>query len=163
MIDPVIWKDHIVEHTDWYKEVDEGDGNIRHVKVPGTIKQQGTPISAKNLNHMESEALEALIMSQFLTDLARKQNDTIKGLVGEQITVTLTNTQTYPFNNSKKTVSLGITRNTKDYSVIVEVLSKTGAGVGDIEITDKLTNGFKIAYTGAASSVTVNCIVQGGI
>lgn len=163
MIEPVNWQDHIVEHPDWYKEVDVGNGNVQHIKVPGTVKQQGTPLSAKNLNHQESEALEALFMTRFLSDLLRKQADTVNGLAGEQITVTLTNTQSYPFNDSKKTVSLGTVRNTKNYTVLVEILSKTGAGVGDIEITDKLTNGFKIAYTGAASSVTVNCIVQGGI
>lgn len=34
--------------------------------------------------------------------------------------------------------------------------------VGEIVVTDKLTNGFKLAFTGSASSVTVKYTVIGG-
>lgn len=85
------------------------------------------------------------------------------GLVGEKIIVTLTNTQVYPHNNSKKTVQLPVSRNNMDYTVECEVVSVTGGSVGDFEFSDKLLNGFKIAFTGSAKSVTVNCYVRGGI
>ena len=76
--------------------------------------------------------------------------------------MTLTNSATYPFNNSIKTVALSKNKNKKDYTVLVEVLSAVGGGVGEIRVTDKLLNGFKIEFSGAAKSVVVNCIVQGG-
>lgn len=34
--------------------------------------------------------------------------------------------------------------------------------VGDVVVYDKQVNGFKIAFTGSAKSVTVRCFVQGG-
>lgn len=44
----------------------------------------------------------------------------------------------------------------------VEAEAKDAGGVGEIHITDKQLNGFKIEYTGAAKEVTVKCTVQGG-
>ena len=76
---------------------------------------------------------------------------------------TLTNSLAYPFNDSQETVQISPNRDNSNYRVDVEVLSFTGGGVGDIEITDKLVNGFKIAYTGAATSVSVRCHVLGGM
>lgn len=39
----------------------------------------------------------------------------------------------------------------------------SGGAVGDIEFTDKLLNGFKVAYTGSAKSVTMDLYVRGGM
>ena len=75
----------------------------------------------------------------------------------------LTNNQKYPFNNSVKTLAFDSAniRNNKDYTVIVEAEAE-GGFVGDIIISDKMLNGFKIAYTGSARKVAVKCYVQGG-
>ena len=35
--------------------------------------------------------------------------------------------------------------------------------VGDVVVYDKQLNGFKIAYTGSAESVSLKCYVQGGV
>lgn len=86
----------------------------------------------------------------------------IKGLQGEIVEATLTNTKSYPFNNSKKTLALTTPRGNLDYTVNVEAEAKDAGGVGEIRITDKQLNGFKIEYTGAAKEVTVKCTVQGG-
>jgi hypothetical protein len=59
-------------------------------------------------------------------------------------------------------VQLPKNRNKKDYTVLTEIISATGGGVGEILITNKLLNGFQIAFTGAASQAKVRCIVQGG-
>lgn len=80
----------------------------------------------------------------------------------ETVRVTLTNTQTYPFNNSIKTVALSKSRAKTAYAVIPEVVSSTGGGVGDIRITDRLTNGFKVSFSGAATQVVLDCYVMGG-
>lgn len=78
--------------------------------------------------------------------------------------ITLTNTVEYPFNDSQKTVSITNTRFTTDYEVDTEIMSPAnGEQVGRIVVTDKLTNGFKIAYTGSAPEVQIKCAIKGGM
>lgn len=81
--------------------------------------------------------------------------------VVETGTTTLTNTQEFPFNNSKKTVALQTAQANSDYLVVCEVDSASG-NVGEIVISDKMTNGFAIEHTGSASSVVVDYFVIGG-
>lgn len=74
--------------------------------------------------------------------------------------VNLVNTLEYPFNNSKVTVNLKKPRNTLDYTVTVEY---SGVNIGDVIISDKQTNGFKIEYTGSAASASIKYYVKGGM
>lgn len=49
-----IWKDHIVEKPRTYRQIiNEDDGTVQLDPAPGDIIQQGTPVNAKNLNHLE--------------------------------------------------------------------------------------------------------------
>lgn len=162
MRDPINFLDHVVEYQGRFQETDLGNNMIQHDPAPGEIIQKGTPLNAANMNLLDTAALQAIMMGSLNTSLLRQLSDKVEAQAGEQIEVTLTNTQQYPFNNSNKAVQLGTNRNKKNYTVLVEVLSSEGGGVGEILVTNKLLNGFQIAYTGAASSVTVNCIVQGG-
>ena len=82
-------------------------------------------------------------------------------LTCEDGSVTLTNTKKFPFNDSKKGVSLAKTQKNPKYVIIAEVTSVAG-NVGDINVSDRLTNGFKMAFTGGAKSVTVKYYVIGG-
>ena len=52
-------------------------------------------------------------------------------------------------------------RDTLDYRVSAEVQGDI-VNVGDVVIYDKQLNGFKVKYTGSASSVTVKLYVSGG-
>lgn len=160
---PIFWKDRVVEYPKRVRETDLGGGYTQIDKAPGEVIEEGTPLNAAKFNDMDYGVVEAAMMAKFHNDMLRKMQDSIEGLDGEKIAVTLTNGQAYPFNNSKKTVGLSKNRNKNDYTIHVEVQSYTGGGVGDIEISEKLLNGFKIAHTGAASSVNVICTVQGGI
>lgn len=162
MRDPINFLDHVVEYPGRFQETDLGNNLIQHDPAPGEIVQEGTPLNAANMNLLDTAALQAIMMGSLNTSLLRQLSDKVEAQAGEQIEVTLTNTQQYPFNNSNKAVQLGTNRNKKNYTVLVEVLSSEGGGVGEILVTNKLLNGFQIAYTGAASSVTVKCIVQGG-
>lgn len=162
MRDPINFLDHVVEYPGRFQETDLGNNLIQHDPAPGEIVQEGTPLNAANMNLLDTAALQAIMMGSLNTALLRQLSDKVEAQAGEQIEVTLTNSQQYPFNNSNKAVQLGTNRNKKNYTVLVEVLSSEGGGVGEILVTNKLLNGFQIAYTGAASSVTVNCIVQGG-
>lgn len=79
----------------------------------------------------------------------------------EQDTITLNNTLEYPFNDSIQTVSLKKERSNTLYSVFAEVIESDG-NVGQIQVTDCLENGYKVAFTGSAKTVQIKCKVMGG-
>ncbi len=158
----VNWKDQVCEFPNRFKHNVDGD-KVTLEKDPGTIKQQGTPQNATNFNRMDLAALEAMLMSAETMRMLLRQSEELKGITGEVIEATLTNSQVYPHNNSTKTLQIVTPRNTKDYTITVEVVNVTGGAAGEFEISDKLLNGFKIKYTGSASSVAVRCYVRGGI
>lgn len=158
----VNWKDQVCEFPNRFKHNVDGD-KVTLEKDPGTIKQQGTPQNATNFNRMDLAALEAMLMSAEAMRMLLRQREELKGITGEVIEATLTNSQVYPHNNSTKTLQIVTPRNTKDYTITVEVVNVTGGAAGEFEISDKLLNGFKIKYTGSASSVAVRCYVRGGI
>lgn len=78
-------------------------------------------------------------------------------------TTTLTNTKTYPFNNSKKTVAITKTRQTLFYDVEIEVTAYSGGLPGNLIISDKQLNGFKLEFDGSAKSVTVAYKIKEGM
>lgn len=138
------WKDHIVEED------------------TGEVLQPGTLQDAEHFNNMESGIVEGNETAAFIAEQLSKAMRRIESAQGEVVRVTLTNTQAYPFNNSKKSVSLSHYKTNTNYLVQPEVVSYEGGGVGDIEITDKLLNGFKIEYTGAAKTVVLDLHISGG-
>ena len=93
--------------------------------------------------------------------------------------VELTNTLAYPFNNSKTTVALDAAedRHNTNYVVIAEVTnwgvtdgsaldseSVNNAGLaGNIVVSDKMTNGFKVEFTGSAGEVSLKLYIVGGM
>lgn len=162
MYQPTIWQDHVTQYENRYTESRNDDGTITHTPVEGEIIQQGTPQSATNFNHMEDGISNAGELAALMAIEHIHQQQATKDLAGETMTVTLTNTQEYPFNNSIKTVSLAQTRNHLDYTVTAEVVEYSGGFPGGIEVSAKLLNGFKVAFTGSAKSVTVKLYVKGG-
>lgn len=82
--------------------------------------------------------------------------------VCEYGTATLTNTDKYPFNNSQVTVPLVNTQKNIKYAVVAEITSANG-NPGEVVVSGKQTNGFKLAFTGSGSSAVVEYIVIGGI
>lgn len=84
-----------------------------------------------------------------------------EALICEEGTVTLTNTQKFPFNDSRVTVALAKTQKDTKYVVVTDVQTVAG-NIGDVTVTDKQVNGFKIGYSGGAASVTVKYNVIGG-
>lgn len=95
--------------------------------------------------------LEEIIITGEIEDL----------VICESGSVILANTLAYPFNNSQVTIALANTQLDTDYAVIAEVGNQ--ANTGEITVFDKQVNGFKMAYTGSAASVTVNYYVLGGL
>ena len=159
----LIWKDHAVNPANTYKVTENSDGTITLTPV-GTVIQQGTNMSAVNFGNMEEGILAANVSAAEALRMIRDLEDKADALKGIILEATLTNSSKYPFNNSKKTLAFGTesTRYDKDYTVTVEAEATDGGIVGDIIISDKLVNGFKIEFTGSARSVAVKCYVQGG-
>lgn len=125
----------------------------------GEVIQEGTDQSAGNFNKMENGISDAHLAAALLVIAT--------GLTADQVavetqTVELTNSGSYPFNNSVKTVSLRKTRNFSDYTVEAEVLDHKG-NVGDVRVYDRLLNGFKVAFDGSAKSATIKLRIKGGM
>lgn len=165
IFNPINWKDRIVERPRTYTETHNLDGSRTDTPAPGEIQEPGTQISATNLNQMDhgiqdAKTGAALIMNA-LRQIGWRTEDLEKATVQEVGEKSLTNTQNFPFNNSKTTVALTNTRENLNY--IVVIVSATGAGnIGEVEVSDRLVNGFKLAFTGSAKSVTVKYAVIGG-
>lgn len=130
-------------------------------KNSGEIIQEGTPMDAEHFNHMEQGIHNNSLMLALLLENVKHTQQSVESVDGEELEVTLTNTKDFYFNNSVKTVALANMRSTLDYRVIAEVQGNP-VNVGDVVVYDKQVNGFKIAFTGSAKSVTVRCFVQGG-
>lgn len=145
-----------VSLSNTYKMKENADGTIT-LTPAGTIIQQGTNMGAVNFNNLETGVLAANITAIEAMRAVKLTLDKAAAHESVILTATLTNTQKYPFNNSTKTIALnGVNvRYNKNYTVMVEVESCTGGCVGDIVVSDKLLNGFKIAYTGSAKTVNV--------
>ena len=111
---------------------------------------------------MEEGITEANETAAHIAEQAGKMQRSIDAAAGEVIRKTLTNTQAFPFNNSQQSVSMSHYKTNTNYFVVPEVVSYTGGAVGDIEIKDKLLNGFKVNFTGSASEVVVDLHVSGG-
>ena len=157
-----IWVDHVTQFTNRYREANNADGTITHEAVEGEVIREGTPQNAENFNDLEQRVLASGEVAGIALLKVKMAESRIKGLQGEIVETVLTNTKEYPFNNSKKTVALKTPRGNLDYTVNVEADTNGAGGIGEIKITDKQLNGFKIEYTGAAESVSVKCTVQGG-
>lgn len=156
------WKDHVTQFENRFKEVTNADGTVTHEPVEGEVIQQGTPQNEPNFNNIEEGVFAANELGNEAARILVHQGQLIKKLVGEAGTAVLANTLDYPFNNSIKTIALNTKRDTVDYTVDVDA-STTIGDVGKIVITDKQLNGFKIAFTGSAPSVSIKYIVKGGI
>lgn len=156
------WLNHVTEYEDRYKETTNSDGTVTHTPVEGKVIQQGTPQDADNFNHMEDGISNAGETAALMAVNAIHMQQQIADMVGETMTVTLTNGQEYPFNNSKKTVSLSTQRNHLNYTVTAEVQEEKDGFAGDIIVSEKLLNGFKVEHTGSAKTVTLKIYVKGG-
>ena len=151
------WMDESDQYEDIFIEQTSSvaPGAVKHTKYRGTVQQQGTPQNAANFNKLEQGVFDAHAALALLVNFARQNAWEIEH--GE---VTLTNRYAYPFNNSKQTVALA--HISEDYIVIPEVAEFNG-NVGDVVVTDKLINGFKLEFTGSASSAKIKYTVIGGI
>ena len=56
-----IWKDHVTQYSNRYREVQNADGTITHEAVEGEVVQEGTPQNAQNFNDLEEPTIYSLL------------------------------------------------------------------------------------------------------
>lgn len=123
------------------------------------VIQEGTDQSAGHFNNMEEGISDAHLATAILLISASLSADQV---ATEEQTITLENSESFPFNNSVETVALNTARNFTDYTVEAEVLEHDG-NVGDVKIFGRLLNGFKVAYDGSAKNATIKLRIKGGM
>lgn len=128
-------------------------GLAENVATMDDVKNVATMDDVKN---METGIVDAHLAIGLLLNYARQNGWEI-----ERGSVNLTNSESFPFNNSVQTTNLEKEFDSKDYIVLTEIESANG-NAGEVEISDKLTNGFKIAFNGSAKSANVKYTVLGG-
>lgn len=149
------WLDHVTSPANNYEIAENPDGSFTVTPI-GEVMQQGTPQDQIRFNNIEAGIIDAHVALNLLVNHARQNGWDIEEGVTE-----LTNSRIFPFSNSKKTVSLKRNIESLLYIVLAEVISAVG-NPGEIVISDKLANGFKIEHTGSAKSVQVHYTVIGG-
>ena len=138
-------------NTHWIDEVKDQETE--------EVIQEGTPQSAGNFNNMEHGISDAHLAAALLIIQSGLTADQV---ATEEKAVTLSNSQSYPFNNSTQTIALSRVRNFTDYTVEAEITDHDG-NVGDVRIFDRMLNGFKVAYDGSAKSATIKLRIKGGM
>lgn len=165
------WLDHIVDGDQTYT-IQEVPGSPGHYHlVPDAIKviQQGTPLSQSKLGMMnDGIAFSHFVIGSMLGEAFRQ----LEALHGQRITdfekrfiqgaATITGnpgkyfTDAYPYvlvplpNGSQHTQT-----NAPNYDVSLCVTSADDLNaVGNLEVYDKASNGFKVRYTGSAKTVS---------
>lgn len=139
------------KNTHWIDEVKDQDTE--------EVIQEGTPQSAGNFNNMEDGISDVHLAAALLVIQSGLTADQV---ATEEKTVALSNSQSYPFNNSTQTIALSTVRNFTDYTVEAEITDHDG-NVGDVKIFDRMLNGFKVAYDGSAKSATIKLRIKGGM
>ena len=165
MYDWTTWLDHVTSPSNVFRIEDQG-GGLYKITLAGTVMQQGTPQDQTRFNNLEGGVVDAHAAVDLLLNFARQlgwTKDDILTWLGKVNTVyvgtkELTNTQAFPFHDVAQSVSIGATLDNTYYEVQTKVTEFTGC-VGEIEASDKLTNGFKLACTGSASYVKVSWAV----
>lgn len=168
------WVDRVTQFVNRFKETNNSDGSITHERVDGEVLKTGTSQSAANFNNMEGGILENSLLLAEATRVLKEHGLDIEAMTGEMHTIYLYNSAKYPANNSKTTIALKQPRNNTDYIIAARVVSAVmpnGVAIdgdpagtaGNIVITDKLLNGFKVQYTGVAKEVTLEVEIQGGM
>ena len=169
MYERTYWKDHVRTPDDTYNVKSNEDGTST-ITPAGKVMQQGTPQDQTHFNNLECGVADADRAIRVLVDgylaLRRTQEQHGAEIMGEAHEITLTNSKDYPFNSTVSApVSVPLTTNRRNlyYSIEVEVTSVEGGLVGDIHITDKQLNGFKVSFDGSAKSVTLTLRIKGGM
>lgn len=174
MYDRTYWVDHVLSETNKFKVIATSLGDDIYTITPyGTVMQNGTFQDAAHFNKVEEQLTAQELGILLLTNAHGQQMDrnvafdaaiekTRKAVNAEYENIAmLKNTLKFPFNNSQQTIALDKPRDNANYRVDYDIVYSEG-NVGEIIISDKLVNGFKLAYTGSAAKVNIVYKIIGG-
>lgn len=135
---PLEWIDHVVD----------ADGNVI---------QQGTVISKKKMERIESGVQTALGPSGILAfqtlQFVQKLNQEFEKMKKQKI---MQGEVTVTADNYTAVALDGFVQyDAPDYQVVTELVSGDPGFVGDIEVYDKTSNGFKVSFTGSEDEATI--------
>lgn len=144
MYERTYWVDHVVDQN-------------------GKVIQQGTLLDQLHHNKMEAGISDAALAHAIRTFAAIQQGFEMDYEVQKLSLNCAANGGHWPFNNAESAVALEIMRNNTDYTVDIDVTAYSGGGLGNIHITDKALNGFKVCHDGSATAVEVTLKIRGGM
>ena len=136
------------------EDVTDLSGDV--TELSGLLDDLGADVDVVNA---DGDIASKLLMNRLRQHIWKTEDE---ALICEEGTKTLTNTRKFPFNDSQQTVALVNTQRNTKYAVIAEITTIAG-NTGDVTVSDKQVNGFKLAFTGGASAATIKYIVIGGI
>lgn len=142
MYDRTYWKDHVTDQN-------------------GDVLQYGTLLDQEHFNNMEvgiSDMSLAHALVQFKQTQDSYQTEDEVHIVDLSM-----DSLPWPFNNKATTIGLKNLRENTNYGVEVSVISYSGGRLGNITVTDRALNGFKLVHDGSATSVKVGVRVSGGM
>lgn len=156
--DPLEWEDRVV---------DQGTGQVL---------VEGTPVNEVNLNRLEAGVMVAHLdigtLAGMLASLIGQHRVELDKWLRQRIvtgTATISGQASGPgtyFRASDPFVDVAFPAtvipqiNAPNYAVLLEVISASDPGaVGQLIVSNKAQNGFRITMTGSAASVTVRWIV----
>ena len=157
------WLDHVVQFPGRKKVTENVDGTVDFERSEGEVIQQGTPRNATNYNNQEQGILANSLTLAQIQQAQNQHARSITDLAGEVGTTALSNTQKYPFNSSGITIPIAKQRFNLNYDAEIEIVSALGGFVEEIIVYDKQLNGFKIRFTGSATSVSLKYKIIGGM
>lgn len=117
------------------------------------------------LDMMQHRRVDESKMESYQEQTEAAEAEIYAEILGENHEITLTNTESYPFNSTvDKPTTVSLTKTRKNLFYTVEAMVKAATGTpGQIHITDKALNGFKVYYDGSATSVTLTLRIKGGM
>ena len=120
--------------------------------------QEGTPLSAANLNNIEAGTMEANALAALNAEYRRYSADNAKNTEVFSKLVSLSG------SGVLHQVSLdGGVRNNTQYRVDYEIVSVGSGTAGDLVILSKQANGFSVKYLGTSSGIQVIFYISGGM
>lgn len=177
------WLDHVTDQTGTI--IQQGtlqdqlhfnnmEVGIADANIAAQILAEGYLQLRRKVERDKGVFTDANIAAQMLTEgylhLRRKvEHDSAEifaEILGETHTVVLTNSKAFPFNStvsSPVTVALNQNRRNLFYSVEATAITVSGGLLGDVHITGKALNGFKVSFDGSAKSVTLELKIKGGM
>ena len=174
MYDRTYWVDHVLSETNKFKVILSSLGDDIYSITPyGTVMQNGTFQDAAHFNKIEEQLTAQELGTLLLINAHSQQIDyntaldaviekTRKAVNAANTNIAfLTNTMAFPFNNSQQSIALDKMRDNTNYHVDYYVALSEG-NIGEIIVSDKLRNGFKLAYTGSAKKVHIVYTITGG-